>query len=430
MNADKIFEGLKSEEWNYEAKIIPRSKIRETLETKILNEAESFVCLLTPYWTPTAVNMFNLRYHFEELKKRAIKIYLFSRIEANSKEYAKNQNNFTLFNEFFHDLGIKNCWLVKNLHSKLYYNEKYILLSSANLTASSLGLTYGRFINNYEEGVLLKLKDIKYDKNGYLIFSNLNPFDIPPFYAIQNLKEIPKGRFLLNILGKHETSKIEIPSIFSFPDMMEDWLLSVETIKTYNRSEFGKKDIIHIGEKENYCPVCKSKECDYSRTFICQRNGIEYPEIAKHCSFFFECEFAPDFKTHKFYDQKCPISVFYCPEKNCFYDPSRDAEYFKNESLLAINENLETFMNSDSLDINEFILYCPNCQKILIEQGEVIYFSDFDFTKPIELYKCSDCNNSYITMCPNCDTGFPNINLSSEYFKCNKVNREFHYRIE
>ena len=268
MNEDKIFEGLKSEEWNYEAKIIPRSKIRETLENKILNEAENFVCLLTPYWTPAAVNMFNLRHHFEELRGRGIKIYLFSRIEANSEDYYKNQYNFTLFNEFFHELGIKNCWLVKSLHSKLYFNEKYILLSSANLTASSLGLAYGRFINNYEDGVLLKLKDIKYDKNGYLIFSNLNPFDIPPFYAIQNLKEIPRDRFLLNILGKHEISKIDIPSIFSFPDMMEDWLLSTETIRTYNRSEFGKKDIIHIGEKENYCPICKSKECDLSLIHI------------------------------------------------------------------------------------------------------------------------------------------------------------------
>ncbi len=435
MEENEFYNGLIAEKYNYEARIVPREKISDVLIHKIIKKAKIFVCLITPYWTRAGVNSLGLLSLLRN-KKDKIKIYLFSRYDATPTQ-SRNEN-IEIFKEYFYNLGIRNCWLVRNLHGKLYYNEKYILLTSANFTTTSLGFAYGGFENNFEEGVLLKLKWIKKDEQTKIYFSNINPFRIPPFYYLKfrkNLSDFPKNRFLLGC-GYHTTSEIEIPSIFSFPEMMKDWLLSVDTIESYNINNIQNNKLIHLGESEALCPVCRSENCKFSRTYICHKYGIEYPEMVDHCSGIFECEKGPFFKTHEFYKMRCPITVFYCPSKNIYYDPAKDKFREASELISGNYARNELFYQEIGHPeaIENIVIYCPQCKKILEETDFIAYFSGFDLNTQndyeLEIYKCTKCNNYRLKECPYCDEGFTLINIEEEYYYCEKRNEHLHFRIE
>ena len=119
---------LSSEEWNYEAKIVPRDKIHDTLINNIINNANKFICLITPYWTRGAVNKMRLIPLLKKKQESGVNVYLL----GEDTEDGDYHQNLSILKSFFNKHGINNCWLVKDLHSKLYYNEHYILLNSAN----------------------------------------------------------------------------------------------------------------------------------------------------------------------------------------------------------------------------------------------------------------------------------------------------------
>ena len=437
MSKEDFYTGIKSATFNYQAKIVPREQISDTIRTKVIAEAEEFLCLITPYWTIAGIRELGLIPLLQQKLKENVKIYLFSRYEALPRN---DYNNSVEIFKNLHNAGIINCWHVRNLHGKLYYNEKNILLTSANFTTTSLGFARGRYENNFEEGVLLKLKPIKKSNTTRLYFSNINPFMIPPFYYMKigkGLSELPKKRFLLGC-GYHKTSDIEIPALFSFPEMMKDWLLSSETSQTYRRERILNNKLTHLGEREGFCPICRKSDCDFSRTYICHKYGIEYPDMKNHCKSFLDCNKGPIFRTHEFYKLRCPITVFYCPSRNMYYDPAKD-KLRDSSDLFSVTNAREVFyerefMHSSSID-NIFV-YCPNCKSILQEQELYAHFTDEDlgrsshYSHEIEIYKCPICNNYRLKECPECDDGFTLINIENEYYHCEKRNMDYPFHVQ
>jgi hypothetical protein len=71
------------------------------------------------------------------------------------------------------------------------------------------------------------------------------------------------------------------------------------------------------------------KECKYSKQVICLKHNLPYENMKGHCSM--DCEYFPDFKRGEFYDEKCPITVFFCPSTNQYYDPRNDSNLSGNE---------------------------------------------------------------------------------------------------
>lgn len=426
-NEEEFYKNLKLAEWNYEAKIIPRHRIREVLIDKILMEAKLFISLMTPFWTWGAVNGINLTEILKDLMKKEVNIFLFGRENVNPQFF----HNIKIFRYFFFKLGIFNCWLIKNLHSKLYYNEKNILLTSANFTAKSLDVIKDDWNFNYEDAVLLKLKEITYDDKTHITFPNLNPFNIPPFYYIQNEEKIPMNRFLKGYVYK-QIFKMEIPSLFSFPEMMRDWYLTTETSDSYNRQDtLQNKALIHLGEKEGFCPICKHDDCNFSRTFICHKYGVDYTQIANHCGHIIDCEMGSIFKNNDFYNQKCPITVFYCPNNKEFLNPT-DCESIPeiNIEKASFSENL-MYPPEIYGDNVKKIFFCRSCKRLLenVDEQKINFEGEFG-NDLFELYKCPNCHKTFLKNCPACNFTFPQIDLNNSYFYCENVNNEYQFHIE
>jgi len=442
MEEESIFKKLKPEEWNYEAKIIPREKIKDTIINVILRSAKNFVCLIAPFWTWKAVIELNLIDIFKELLKNNVKILLFGR-----EDVPEFFHNIKIFNYCITKLNIRNCWLVKNLHSKLYYNEKLILLTSANITGSSLGYEGQEWTFNFEEAILFKSKPIPFEEGAWYTFDNLNPFEIPPFMHIQDFKDFNKhkNRFPFGY-GYKEINKVEIPSIFSFPEMMKEWSLSTDSIKTYDREEIEENRLLHLGEKEDFCPICKDKGCDFSRTYICHKYGIEYKDMNDHCNWL-ECKFGPVFESITELRQRCPVTVFYCPDKNLFYDPAKNklicrnylkkAQYGEiwNPHFYEIDPDLmhklkkEEDILSEECQNKDYLYFCSSCGTILNEDKENnIFFTDFDYRE--RLYFCPKCEKRILEHCPKCYHSYLPIDFSSSYFYCEYCNEEYHYHYE
>ena len=143
--------------------------------------------------------------------------------------------------------------------------------------------------------------------------------------------------------------------------MMKDWLHSVDTIESYDIDNIKNNKLIHLGESEVVCPVCGRQNCNFSRTYICHKYGIEYSEMVDHCGGIFECEKGPFFKTHEFYKMRCPITVFYCPSKNIYYDPAKDKFREASELVSGKYDRAELYYEEIGHPeaIEKILIYCP-----------------------------------------------------------------------
>ena len=145
----------------------------------------------------------------------------------------------------------------------------------------------------------------------------------------------------------------------------------------------------------------------------------------------------PYFKSHEFYKLRCPITVFYCPEKEIFYDPAKD-KFRDIGYLLSGKDAREEFFYKEighPEALENIVVYCPKCKGILEEQNRVIYFSGWDLDMgsntdyEIELYKCPNCNSYRLKECPCCEDGFTIIDPSSEYYYCEERNNYYPFQV-
>ncbi len=120
-------------------KIIPPYQISSEI-LNLINRAEKYIVLVSPY-----VNFRNwegIKQEIEKAKQRGVKIEFITRYDVdNSKSW-----------EQIEELGIKPK-LVKNLHAKLYYNEKNGIVTSMNLLTSSnlSAIEFGSIYDTTEE---------------------------------------------------------------------------------------------------------------------------------------------------------------------------------------------------------------------------------------------------------------------------------------
>jgi hypothetical protein len=132
-------------------KIIPPYQITSEI-LNLINEAKEYLILVSPY-----VNFNNwerIKIDIENALKRNVKIKFYTRLDSeNYKSW-----------EQIEALGIKPK-LIKNLHSKLYFNEKSGIVTSMNLlTSSNLNaIEFGAIYNTEEE-----LKELKEFVKKYL----------------------------------------------------------------------------------------------------------------------------------------------------------------------------------------------------------------------------------------------------------------------
>jgi len=112
----------------------------------LINKAEKYIVLVSPY-----VNFNNwgaIKQEIKKAKKKGIKIEFITRFDVdNNKSW-----------EQIEELGIKPK-LVKNLHAKLYYNEKSGIVTSMNLLTSSnlSAIEFGAIYDTENE-----VKELKY----------------------------------------------------------------------------------------------------------------------------------------------------------------------------------------------------------------------------------------------------------------------------
>ncbi|MEZ4934400.1 MAG: phospholipase D-like domain-containing protein [Saprospiraceae bacterium] len=133
-------------------KIIPPYQISSEI-LNLINQAEKYIVLVSPY-----VNFKNwggIIQEIEKAKQRGVKIEFITRYDVD---------NFTSW-EQIESLGI-HPKLVKNLHAKLYYNEKNGIVTSMNLLTSSnlSAIEFGSVYDTKEE-----IQQLKYYVKQFLI---------------------------------------------------------------------------------------------------------------------------------------------------------------------------------------------------------------------------------------------------------------------
>ena len=132
-------------------KIIPPYQITSEI-LNLINEAKEYLILVSPY--VNFINWDRIKIDIENALKRNVKIKFYTRLDSeNYKSW-----------EQIEALGIKPN-LIKNLHSKLYFNEKSGIVTSMNLlTSSNLNaIEFGAIYNTEEE-----LKELKEFVKKYL----------------------------------------------------------------------------------------------------------------------------------------------------------------------------------------------------------------------------------------------------------------------
>lgn len=131
-------------------KIIPPYQITSEILT-LIHEAEEYLILVSPYVNFT--NWESIKVAIQNASNRNVKIKFYCRLDSE---------NFKSW-EQIEVLGIQPK-LVKNLHSKLYFNEKAGIVTSMNLlTSSNLNaMEFGAIYNTDEELQELKSYVKKY----------------------------------------------------------------------------------------------------------------------------------------------------------------------------------------------------------------------------------------------------------------------------
>ncbi len=223
-------------------------------------------------------------------------------------------------------------------------------------------------------------------------------------------------------------NKIKIPNVFSFALILRDW---------YLYPLIDEKILKHINEYYGICPICNKKECKFSKETICLKHNLAYEDMKGHCST--DCEYFPFFERGEFYDEKCPITVFFCPTTDQYYDPRIDEKFTRNKLRSPFD-----YVDFESLDYEDEdydqkyynnIFYCKTCKNILELMGQEAYVSNhrddnFEWRDGVEVYRCSNCEKIYLKYCPNCHKGLIELRKDSSYFYCGNCEREWSYRKE
>lgn len=261
-------------------KIIPPYQISSEI-LSLINQAEKYIVLVSPYvdfkkWG-------GLKQELEKAKQRGILIEFIARFEPdNYKSW-----------EQIEAIGITPK-LVKNLHAKLYYNEKNGIVTSMNLLTSSnlSAIEFGTIYNTKEEIQELKyyvkqfliphvedklpseedlylakekflvvLKDSIYEKIGRYPSCRFENGEIKinaknQFYL--GIDKVQKGLYLYGILNTYEANESEIfikntsKKLNGYSLFLDGGVMMIESKKTFTSDNF---NFLKIHEKKEITQI-------------------------------------------------------------------------------------------------------------------------------------------------------------------------------
>ncbi len=226
-------------------KIIPPYQITSEILT-LIHEAEEYLILVSPY-----VNFYNwesIKVAIKNASNRNVKIKFYVRLE---------ENNFKSW-EQIEALGIKPK-LVKNLHSKLYFNEKKGIVTSMNLlTSSNLNaMEFGAIYDTSEE-----LEELKSYVKKYLE-SNIEK-DKPndeDLYIAKEKFQILIQNYLSDSLDKRVSCKWQNGSLII--NTKNTFYISLDKV----RNTFSISGIVSGLESENYSTFIKDSKLNNLEMF-------------------------------------------------------------------------------------------------------------------------------------------------------------------
>jgi hypothetical protein len=172
-------------------KIIPPYQISSEI-LNLINQSEKYIVLISPY-----VNFRNwggIKQEIEKAIQKGVKIEFITRYDVdNNKSW-----------EQIEALGIKPK-LVKNLHAKLYYNEKSGIVTSMNLLTSSnlSAIEFGAIYDTKEE-----IQELKYFVKQFLSphFETELPSD-DDLYLAKEKFILALGNSISNMTGRYARCK-------------------------------------------------------------------------------------------------------------------------------------------------------------------------------------------------------------------------------
>jgi hypothetical protein len=239
------------------AEVIIDRELKHGIET-LIAYTETFIFLVSPYIDLDE----DLKKAFSKLKPEIIKTIVYRKSDSSTNKSGIS-NDSRLFLKSLANVELVS---VKNLHAKIYINEKYTVISSMNLTSSSN--------HNYEIGVKIE-NEIEYemfeDSLAYLVYILRSDDSDISDERLKNI--IPKQRFVLDyspsevkINGKSVDLKI-FESLHKNCNTKHGYCIRCESTK------------IEFYPNRPLCPKCyaewsKYKNHDYQET-CCHRCGME-----------------------------------------------------------------------------------------------------------------------------------------------------------
>lgn len=234
-------------------KIIPPYQISSEI-LNIVNEATDYIILVSPYVDFT--NWERIKSDLRNAQSRNVKIIFYTRLE---------DKNFKSW-EQIEELGIKP-FLVKNLHAKLYFNEKTGVVTSMNLlTSSNLNaIEFGTLIDSHSELDELKKYVKKYlDPNA----TKEKPDDEDLYLAKEKFKVILEN-CLSNTLNRNVSCKQDSNGI-SF-NAESTFYATIDRVN--NKMFLGV--IVSGLEKDNFEKFKSSSQLKFAEIFL-ESGGNDY----------------------------------------------------------------------------------------------------------------------------------------------------------
>jgi len=235
-------------------KIIPPYQITSEI-LNLINESEKYLIIVSPY-----VNFKNwdrIKLDIKNALKRNVQINFYTRLD---------NENFKSWEEI-ESLGIKPK-LIKNLHAKLYFNEKSGIVTSMNLlTSSNLNaIEFGSIYNTENELIELRSFVKKYLEPN---LEKEKPKD-EDLYLAKEKFDVVLSNFLSNNLGRYVSCRWKngvlninannqyfmsidkVKNLFSISGIIStDEKNSFDDFKTTNKDKFITSEIFTQGEQDS-----------------------------------------------------------------------------------------------------------------------------------------------------------------------------------
>jgi len=210
---------------------------------ELIDNSEEFLYIVSPYFELLP----DIYDSLKKIREKNVKINIFVR--------KNDDNNIDFYHKELKELGIK-FFIIKQLHAKIYINEKQAIIGSINITENA-------FFKLEEIGGIANKNDDEYNQIKNIVDNNIMKKIIP----IQEKLQLLENKFKLNIkLNNNNELNIKHNEyiLYLFMDKVEDYLnafkngyyiiIKIESEKKinwiYKKIPDIKKEVYHLGFKD------------------------------------------------------------------------------------------------------------------------------------------------------------------------------------